>query len=144
MTPSSAQYSCSAVTRSLFSPLFFSLPIVSADFLSCTTQWLPSLTWKKRSFLSIISQYFLLNMPLDERSSCCMVHTPFYTSHISGWITDSVWLECLLPADCSAPTNTMIRSFITPPLHACTQTFSFSAFFYLFFPSSQNITFLSF
>lgn len=93
-------------------------------FLSCTTEWLPSLVWKKSSFLSIFSQYFPLNMPLEERPSPCLMRTHSHTFmyHISAaeWLTDGVQLEHLLPADSSSRTYRMIRTFIIHSSHHIT------------------------
>lgn len=114
---SSAQYSCPAVTHSLLSPFSFLPPVSTTS--SHAQQWLPSRVWKKSSFLSIFSQYFPLNMPLDERTSSCLTHTcalPYITCHwLNDWLTVYDWSIVSPLIAAPSPTGRFVHSSFIPP-----------------------------
>ncbi len=132
----SIQLPCSYTLTPL--PLFSFPPYSLNHFLSCTTQWLPSLVWKKSSFLSIFSQYFPLNMPLDERPSSCLTHTHHTHTHAlscityqrpNDWLTMYDWSIFSPLIAAPSPTGWFVySSFIPLPL------LSLPSFIYLLLP----------
>lgn len=127
----SIQLPCSYAFTPL-SPLFLFLllpPSHLHHFLSCTTRWPPFFrAEEKSSVLSISSQYFPLDTPLDERTSSCPTHARFHTSRIAGWMTDWQRTTGASSPRCS-PTQWFVHSSFT-----LLRLLSLSTVFYLFLP----------
>ena len=128
MTPSSAQYSCPAVTHSLLSPhfFFFCLPsLMHTTFSHAQRGGFPSLVWKKSSFWSIFPLNILpLSAPLDERPSPRLTHAHVGTrscityQRLNDWLTVYDWsiFSPLVAAPSSSTGRFVHSSFIPLPL----------------------------